>query len=194
MTNEDLNIFKNIEKLQTDRLILRKLNLNDEADVYRYASDDRVTRYLLWSSHKTVYDTRRYLRFLERKYKRAEIYDWGIEYEGHIIGTCGFTSFSIENNSAEIGYVLGFDYWGLGIATEALRCVLEYGFSRLSLNRIEGRFMNENASSLSVMKKCGMTLEGVAKSKMYVKGRYRDIGTCAILHYEYDQLKKLGTV
>ena len=194
MTYEDLNRFKNIEELKTKRLVLRKLRPSDESDVYLYASDARVTRYLLWSPHKDVYDTRRYLRFIERKYKRAEMYDWGIEYQGHIIGTCGFSAFSIQNNSAEIGYVLRADCWGMGIAAEALSAVLEYGFSKLSLNRIEGKFMYDNTRSLSVMQKCKMTFEGVAKSQIFVKGKYRDVGTCAILKSEYEHFKNLGTL
>lgn len=193
MTHEDLLRFKNVEPLTSERLILRRLKPGDDKDVYAYASDDRVTRYLLWNSHKTIYDTRAYLRYLERKYRRAEVYDWGIEYDGRIVGTCGFTCFSIENNSAEIGYVLGVDYWGLGIAREALKRVIEYGFSELSLNRIEGRFLSDNVRSLSVMEKCGMSMEGISRSKIFVKGKYRDVGTCSILRSEYDQLKKLGT-
>ena len=193
MTCDDLNRFKNIKPLYTERLTLRKMQRSDVSDVYKYASDGRVTRYLLWNPHLTLGDTKRYLSYIERKYKKGEFYDWGIEYLGHIVGTCGFTSFSIADNSAEIGYVLGSDFWGRGIAAEALKRVIEYGFCELGLNRIEGRFMSENERSLSVMKKCGMSLEGICKSKIYVKGKYRDIGICAITRAEYDNFVKLGT-
>ncbi len=193
MTYDDLNRFKDIEVLKTERLTLRRIYTSDVEDIYKYSSDGRVTQYLLWKPHITLSDTRRYLRCVERKYRRGEFYDWGIEYQGHIIGTCGFTSFSVMDDSAEIGYVLASEFWGIGIAAESLKKVLEYGFLKLHLNRIEGRFMSENERSLSVMKKCGMSLEGILKSKMLVKGAYRDIGICAITRSEYNNLLKLGT-
>ncbi len=193
MKYEDLNRFKNISPLITERLILRKIKRADLFDVFKYASDGRVTRNLLWSPHLRIEDTKRYLSYIERKYRRGEFYDFGIEYQGHLVGTCGFTSFSVENNSAEIGYVLAADYWGMGIAPEALKRVIKYGFEELELNRIEGRFMTENSRSLAVMKKCGMSFEGVNKSKLYVKGEYRDIGVCAITRAEFENLVKLGT-
>ena len=52
-----------------------------------------------------------------------------------MIGTCGFVRFDEENESAEVGYVLHPDYWGQGLAAEALREVLSFGFDRLELHR-----------------------------------------------------------
>lgn len=193
MIREDLRRFANLRQLYTNRLKLRALFRGDVQDVYEYASDPRVSEYLLWSPHESVAQSRVYLMLLEKKYKRCEFYDWGIEYNGKIIGTCGFTSFSIENNSAEIGYVLSSKYWGQGIAAEALKRVMEFGFSELGLNRIEGKYMAANERSLSVMKKCHMTLEGIHRQAMLVKGAYRDIGVAAITRDEYCALIRLGT-
>ena len=69
--------------------------------------------------------------------------------------------------------------------TEAAKRVLQFGFSVLGLHRIEARYMVENTPSRQVMKKLGMTFEGVKRSSMLVKGLYRDIGTCAILANEF---------
>ena len=192
MTYEDLKRFADPEPITTERLTLRKLTRADAQDVYKYASDGRVTEYLLWSPHTTVQHSRRYLMLLEKKYRRCEFYDWGVEYNGHIIGTCGFTSFSVENQSAEVGYVLGYDAWGQGIAAEALRAVIKYGFEVLGLNRIEGRYMKGNDRSLSVMKKCAMTYEGMLRSSVFAKGAYRDVCVCSILKSEYNNAQKLG--
>ena len=192
MIYSDLHRFINIEPLRTDRLVLRKLTRRDVEDVYAYCSDPEVSKYLLWSPHRSIKDTRQYLRLVERKYRCAEFYDWGVEYDGHIIGTCGFTSFSVIDDSAQIGYVLGSAYWGRGIATEMLRRVIRYGFEELNLNRIEGRYMRENEASLAVMRKCHMTLEGIHKNMLFVKTKYRDIGVCAITRAEFDELTRLG--
>jgi ribosomal-protein-alanine N-acetyltransferase len=102
-----------------------------------------------------------------------------------MIGTCGFTSLSLENQCGEIGFVLNSKYWGMGIAKEAANLVIKYGFEVLELNRIEARYMSENTQSRRVMEKCGMSYEGTYRSSLFVKGKYRDVGICAILKDEF---------
>ena len=102
-----------------------------------------------------------------------------------MIGTCGFTRFDFRHNFGEIGYVVNPDYHGRGIATEAVRAVIGFGFENLALNRIECRFMMGNDASRKVMEKNGMSFEGTIRQGMLVKGVYRDIGICSILQSEY---------
>ena len=102
-----------------------------------------------------------------------------------MIGTCGFTSFNCPSDSAEIGYVLSPPYQGKGLATEAVRCVLAFGFEELSLHRIEAHFIEGNQASRRLMERVGMSFEGFARESMRIKGRYRTIGTCAILRHEF---------
>ena len=102
-----------------------------------------------------------------------------------MIGTCGFTRFHTDANSAEIGYVLNPLYWGLGIAPEAVRAVMRFGFRELHLHRIEARYMVGNNRSRRVMEKVGMEFEGISRESMFVKGKYVSVGTCAILRGEY---------
>lgn len=185
MDHRDLKKFINIPTLQTDRLKLRRITREDYYDVFAYTSDPKVPRYLLWDPHKSVSDTKRYLSVINRKYNKGEFYDWGIEYEGRIIGTVGFPRFFLQDNRGEIGYVLSSKFWGMGIATEAVKRVIKYGFETLSLNRIEIRYLTDNKASLRVAEKCGMTYEGTMREAIYVKGRYRDLGVAAITAEEY---------
>jgi ribosomal-protein-alanine N-acetyltransferase len=185
--NTLVKIFSRIPVIETARLRLRCLCQGDSSDMYRYACREDVTRYLLWDPHSSPEYTGRYLSMIQAQYRAGEFYDWAIEYiaDRVMIGTCGFTSFDIENNRAEIGYVLNPDYWGKGIAPEAVSAVLDYGFRTLSINRIEARYMIGNDRSRRVMEKCGMRFEGVMRSLLYVKGNYRDIGICSILYSDY---------
>ena len=180
-------IFSHMPELQTERLILRKMRVGDEEDMYDYARRSEVTRYLLWSPHPDVYYTRDYLRYLATRYATGSFYDWAVVLRsgGRMIGTCGFTSFDCPNDAAEIGYVLNPDYRGQGIAPEAVRAVLKFGFERLALHRIEARFIQGNEASLRVMEKVGMRFEGYRREAMMVKGAYRTIGYCSILRDEY---------
>lgn len=188
MTRSKLTkIFANLPELETSRLYMRKITDSDAADMYEYSKREDVTRWLLWEPHSSFEQTARYIRQLSTQYRAGEFYDWGLALKatGKFIGTCGFTMFDLENNRAEIGYVLNPDYWHLGYASEAVDAVINYGFEYLSLNRIEARYMSENIRSLHVMEKCGMTFEGINRSLLYVKNEYRDIGSCSILYREW---------
>ncbi len=185
MTKDDLKIFKNPPILKTERLTLRKIEKSDLNDIYEYAEDPKVSEYLLWSPHTDKSYTSLYLKLVLSKYKKCEFYDWGIEYNGKMIGTCGFTAFDLNNNSAEIGYVLNSEYWHLGIAKEAAECILEFGFNKLFLYRIEAKFMPKNTESRKVAEKIGMKYEGAHKGLLFAKGRYIDVGVCAITVEEY---------
>ena len=184
--------FSRIPTLRTDRLTLRRLKQSDADDMFDYARREDVTEYLRWYPHQSKKYTSDYLRYVSARYNLGDFYDWAvIEREsGKMIGTCGFTSFDLPHNSAEIGYVLNPDFHGKGYATEAAARVVEFGFSQLGLHRIEARFMRENTASLHVMEKLGMTLEGYRRDGMLIKERYRTIGICSILIDEWKEKKE----
>ena len=181
-------LFSHIPTLESDRLILRGMRVSDAEDMYAYAKRPSVTEYLTWDPHGSVEETREYLTYIGQRYRTGDFYDWSVvdKESGHMVGTCGFTSFSCTNDSAEIGYVLNPDYQGKGLATEAVRRVLTFGFEELGLHRIEARFIQGNTASLRLMGRVGMTFEGYARESMKIKGKYRTIGTCAILRSEFE--------
>lgn len=181
-------IFSHMPELLTERLTLRKLMAADAADMYAYASRAEVTRYLTWYAHPDRAYTRQYLEYLGRRYAMGMFYDWAVIYEPdcRMVGTCGFTSFNCQSDSAEVGYVINPDYWGKGIAREALLRVMEFGFSELKLHRIEARFMEGNDRSRHLMESVGMTFEGMHREALLVKGEYVSVGVCAILRSEWE--------
>ena len=180
-------VFSHLPELLTERLTLRKMLVSDTQDMFEYASRSDVTRYLTWLPHSDRAYTREYLQYLGNRYAAGMFYDWAIVYEpdGKMVGTCGFTSFNCASDSAEVGYVLNPDYWGRGIAGEALERVLQFGFEELKLHRIEARFMKENERSRRVMERAGMTFEGYLRDAMLVKGSYVTVGICSILRSEW---------
>jgi ribosomal-protein-alanine N-acetyltransferase len=172
--------FLNMKDLETDRLVLRKISKKDAPDMYEYAQNPEVSKYLTWYAHESLSYTKRYIRFLKSKYRSGEYFDWGIELKdtGKFIGTCGFSVFDPDNKKAEIGYVLNPEYCNKGYATEAVSKVIKYAFSELHLHRIEARIIKENTVSASVAQKCGLRLEGTAVDELFLKGEYK-----TILHY-----------
>ncbi len=180
-------IFSHIPPLQSDRLILRRMQVGDAEDMYEYARREDVTRHLTWDPHPNLSYTKEYLAYVETHYKAGDFFDWAIieRDSERMIGTCGFTRFHCETDCAEIGYVINPMYWRQGIATEAVGAVIRFGFQKLELNRIEAKFMEDNIASRRVMEKNGMKFEGILRQSMYIKGAYRNVGVCSILRQEF---------
>ncbi len=186
MTRKQLKIFKNIPSIKTARLTLRGISLHDVDDVYEYSSDPKVSEFLLWTPHPNKSFTHRFIISLLLGYKKGRYFNWGIELDGKMIGTCGFTSFNIDENSAELGYVLNREYWRRGIAVEAARAVIEYGFSQLDLEKITIRYMADNPRSAGVAIKCGMTVDTEPPFGIICKGVTRVIRSCSVTRDKYN--------
>lgn len=169
--------------LETRRLRLRKLTMRDAQDIYEYSRDPQVARYVLWEAHRSIGESRSYLRYMLRKYRLGEPASWGIEWKatGQIIGTIGFMWIQRENASAEVGYSLSRAFWNQGVMTEALAELIRYGFQSLNLNRIEAQHETENPASGAVMRKCGMQREGTLRQRLLNKGKFVDVELYAIL-------------
>ena len=188
MLNADMLTY--MPDLMTPRLRLRRLTMRDAQDIFRYSRDPEVARHVLWDAHRTVGDSRAYLRYMLRRYRSHEPASWGIEWRetGAVIGTIGFMWVQEDNSAAEVGYSLARDFWGKGYMTEALKAVIQYGFDGLNLNRIEAQHETTNPASGAVMRKCHMQHEGTLRSRLFNKGRYVDVELYAILRRDYNRL------
>ena len=163
--------------LNTERLLLCKIVPEHAADMYEYSSDPEVTKYLTWSPHSSLKETERYINLLQKKYADGSFNDWGVIYKqtGKFIGTCGYTSFDIYKNAGEVGYVLAKDFWGQGLAAEAVRAVIDFGFKKFGLDSFFAKHMEGNDASGRVMQKCGMKFEGMFRHSMFIKGEFKNI-------------------
>ena len=170
-------IFANPPTLETKRLRLVKISPKHAEDMYTYSCDPDVTKYLTWSCHSSVKETERYINLLQKKYAAGVFNDWGLIHKdsGRFIGTCGFTSFDYETGTAEIGYVLSKDFWGTGLAAEATRCVMEFGFENFNLDGFFAKCMEGNDASVRVMQKVGMSFDNIYRNGMFIKGSYKTI-------------------
>ncbi len=181
------DIFGNLPHLETERLILRKMTLDDAKDMFEYASDPEVVKYTLWDNHKSVEDSREFLKMAIRKYDNHEVSEWGVVFKENnkFIGTCGYAWWRPVHNRAEIGYAISRKYWGKGLMTEAVKEVIKFGFDKMQLNRIEGTCFVGNIGSQRVLEKVRMTFEGILREQLLVKGIYRNLRLYSLLRREY---------
>jgi [ribosomal protein S5]-alanine N-acetyltransferase len=176
-----LENFADLPKIETERLILRKITLDDAEDIYVYASNEEVTRYVTWDTHSSLSDTTEFINSFLPQYDAP----WGIELKenGKFIGTVHFVLWQPKHNSAEMGYVLSKECWGKGLITEAAKAIISFGFESMKLVRIQARCFLENEGSERVMEKLGMSFEGISRKVMYVKGEHKDLKVYSLLKF-----------
>lgn len=184
-------ISSRLPAIECERIILRKILFEDASDMYEYSHNPEVPKYLMWYPHPDIDYTKSYLRCISQRYRTGDCIDWAIIHRqsGKMIGTCGFARIDYANDCAEIGYVLNPDFQRCGIAAEAARAVIKFGFEALELERIEARYMTENTPSRRVMEKCGMLFEGVRRKGAKVKDKYCDVGVCAITKEDFYKIQ-----
>lgn len=169
--------------LETERLVLRRMNMRDAKDIFAYSCDQEVARHVLWSAQQDVSEARDYIKYMMKRYKNDEPASWGIidKKTDALVGTIGYMDYNQDNATVEIGYSLARWLWNGGYMTEALARVIEYTFDAMDVNRIEAQHELSNPASGRVMEKCGMRKEGVLRQRLYNKGKFVDVALYAIL-------------
>ena len=177
------DIYGDFPILETERLLLRKVTMDDAEDMFEYGSNDEVTKYVTWDTHKTIEDARGFIDFILNKYAQQAVAPWGIEEKatGKFIGTIDFFAWNVAFKTAEIGYVIAPDYWGKGITAEAAAAITDFGFEKMELVRIQARCFVANIGSERVMEKIGMQFEGIHRKAMFIKGVHEDLKMYAIV-------------
>ena len=130
-------------------------------DVLAYAQDEEWSRYLrrIVPYPYTRADAEGYVA--RSVIARSET-NFGIEYEGHIIGSITLRVDAAEKR-AEVGYGIGVDHWGKGLMPEAAGAIIRYGFQDLGLGKIYAPVDVRNPRSQRVLEKLGFQREGVLR-------------------------------
>ncbi|MBQ7845402.1 MAG: GNAT family N-acetyltransferase [Clostridia bacterium] len=183
------DVFSRLPVLNTPRLTLRPMTMRDAQDIYDYSCDKEVARHVLWDAHRSLADSRAYLRYIIRQYREGMPSSYGIVLKetGRLIGTIGFMWMNTENSTVEVGYSLAREHWNKGLMTEALRALIDMAFTHLPLHRIEAQHDSTYPSSGRVMQKCGMQKEGTLRGRIYNKGKFVDVDLYAILKEDWER-------
>lgn len=176
--------------IATARLLLRDFAEDDWPAVLAYQSDPQYLRFYDWFSH-TEEEVRSFVqRFIDwsQEHPRSK-FQLAITMRGNgrVIGNCGIRMAKPEALEAEIGYELAPEYWGRGLASEAARAMVEFGFKDLKLHRVWARCVAENVASAHVLEKLGMRQEGRLRQHEWVKDRWMDTLLYGILEQEWQK-------
>lgn len=144
--------------VETGRLVLQRLKYEDAEEIfYAYASKPEATRYLSWPTHRSIDETRTFLKYAVDSWNFGTDYSYSIRLKsGVLIGSIGIIN---DAGKVQLGYVVSPSHWHHGYTTEACRCILGILKGFPELYRI-GTFVDAaNIASIRVLEKCGMVEE-----------------------------------
>jgi len=148
--------------LETERLMLRLLTMDDVEALFPMYSDPEVRQYFP-DFTRTYEETKEEVDyFVNRCYQKHGFGLWATvdKATGELIGRCGLLSWEIEEREeVEVAYLLAKAYWGRGLATEAAQGIVQYAFEQLNISRLICLVDPGNTASQNVAQKIGMTLE-----------------------------------
>jgi len=175
--------FEKFPVLETERLTLRAISMDDVDDMFQQRSNPEVMKYIV----RPLLQSRREAEELVRNYQflfdQGISITWAISLKGasKMIGTAGYPRINKENYRGEIGYSLDPLHRRKGYMDEAVGEVIRFGFDQLRLNSIEAVIDPENKASSALVLKHGFTREAYIREHTYFEGRFQDVEIYSLL-------------
>lgn len=192
MDNTDITIaWSPFPVLTTQRLTLRQIVPGDAPDHFRLYSNVQVMAAHGTPPYTTITESEERIARHAQAVLDQKAIRWAVTRhdEGRLLGTCGFHSITRYHYRAEIGYELHPDYWQMGIMSEAVRAIVQFGFTQMNLHRIEAIVDPTNAASAALLRRVGFTEEGYLRERFYDNGRFVDDWFFALLRHEFEDQK-----
>lgn len=174
-------------KLETERLILRDMQLEDEATFVAISQDAKYQRFYDQSDCEPNKYRKLTRLFIEQACERPrKSYQLAIEHRmtGQFIGTICLRL--EKENQASVGAGLSREYQGSGLIREAAQALVQYGFSNLGVHRIYAETINQNRAAIRLCQALGMRKEAHFRENRYFRGQWWDTVVLAILRDEWD--------
>lgn len=176
------------EILTTPRLLLRKITPEVFNHVFENYSDvEKMIFFGLDTIERLAEEQRKYdqgVSTFSKSFLYFQVMDRSTE---KVIGWCGYHTWYIDHDRAEIGYGISEEYQKQGLMSEAMMTIIKYGFFEMKLHRIEAFIGPENDASLAIANKFGFQQEGLLREHYRKDGIMEDSAVFAILKREFEQ-------
>ena len=147
----------NIPILETERLILRPLTLEDADAVFKWVSDERVTKYMPYNTYTSIDDV---TTWLSTVVKEENTYNYGfVLKDNNILIGSGDIGYNPEKEAWNFGYNIRYDFWNHGYATEAAKAMIKFAYEIFNAKCFSANHAIDNPASGRVMEKCGLKFE-----------------------------------
>ena len=179
--------FHPFPELKTERLLLRRLTMDDAQEIFFLRSDKQVMEYIDREPATSVRQAEEYIQHINDNIDNNEAIMWAIALKDNpakLVGTICFWQIKKEHYRTETGYVLHPAYWRKGIMKEALKKIVEYGFSTLRLHSIEAHITPLNVASAAILEAAGFIKEAHLKENICFRGEFIDTAIYSILNPE----------
>jgi len=181
-------------KLESERLILRKLVADDLDDFHSYRSNPAVAKFQCWHPFSLKDSIEFISRYgIYKPYISGEWFQFGIvlKSSNKLIGDCGIKSESTDSRLGVIECTLSVDYQKQGLAKEAITLLFNYSFNDLKLHRITAITDCKNLPSIRLFERLEMRREGHFIKNFWLKGRWCNEYLYAILEEEWSRKRLL---
>ena len=180
-----LSTYFEMIKLTNQNITLREFNSEDKYRLVELANNPKISINLRdgFPNPYTLADAE---NFLEKYAKLESSQIFAIEFNGVYVGNIGLhKGTDVYRKSAEIGYFLGEPYWNLGIMTQAINLICDFGFKTMDIVRIHAGIFEFNPASMRVLEKCGFKREAVSEKAIFKKGKfYNEIRYAKIIDWQ----------
>lgn len=176
------------DKIETERLILRKFEYTDDENMLKYwISDPKIQSLYSEPVYTTKQEVKELLDKYTSSYEKSDYYRWAIilKETNECIGQIAYFLVDNKNHFAEIEYCIGSLFQKKGLATEATKAIIKYGFDRMNLHKVQICHKSINIPSRKVIEKCGLFYEGTLRHFFYDDGKYIDRLYYSILKDEF---------
>lgn len=175
-------------KLETKRLILRPVTLNDKNQIFEYRCDKETNKYQGWIP-ETIDDVETFIGKIAKQIN--EPYTWFqfviIEKQTqNIIGDLGIHFFDNENKQVEIGCTLNKDFQNQGYATESIKRVIAYLFKDMNKHRIITSIDPGNKNSIRLVERIGFRKEAHHVESLFINGKWVDDLVYALIEKDWE--------
>jgi [ribosomal protein S5]-alanine N-acetyltransferase len=173
------------------RVYLKSLGIEDADAIAQYGNDYQVAYNIgEWGTFPHPYqkaDALSFIEFATKGYMEGREMHLGIRLveSNALIGVLGLKNISAKNKKAEVGYWIGKDFWKKGYGGEAVSTIVEYGFSKLQLHRLEASTFTFNEASVKILEKIGFLREGISRDNVFHKEDFVDNIFFGLLKSEY---------
>ncbi|WP_338645158.1 GNAT family N-acetyltransferase [Flavobacterium sp. KS-LB2] len=176
--------FSPFPNLETERLLLRRVDSNDINEIFALRSNPETMKYIPRPLVKTDEDALEHIAMIDSKIDSDEGINWAITLKDNpkLIGIIGHYRIKPEHYRAEIGYMLLPEYQGKGIISEAVKEAVKYGFNVMNLHSIEAIIAPDNYGSAKVLEKNGFVKEAHLRENEFYEGRFLDTVIYSILN------------
>ncbi len=179
--------------LESERLALRKMILTDAPQLFELRTGEETMKFIDKDKIASVQVAQDMIQNMDFQIQNNGAIMWGITLPGSasIIGTIGYWRIVKDHHRAEIGYMLNPDYWNKGYVSEAMNCVIDFGFNKMKLHTIEANINPHNLASRRVLEKQGFQQEGFYRENYYFNGKFLDTAVFSLLKSNRVKIKKM---